>query len=299
MVQRRETGVSGPRQPPALALVAAAAVSVQCGAALATRLFDTVGPTGAVTLRLVLAAALMVGILRPRHLSFARADFGVVVAFGLTLAAMNLTFYEAISRIPLGVAVTVEFAGPLAVTIIGSRRLLDLVWAVLAGTGVALLTTGGVHHIDLVGVGMALLAGVCWAGYIVLSKETGRRFPGPSGLALAMIVAALVVLPVGLLTAGRSVLLPRAIGIGAAVALLSSVLPYSLELVALRRVTHRAFGVLLSLDPAVAALVGLVALGQHLTWRELAALLLVVAANAGSVLAGEGDAVAATGFVAD
>ena len=291
--------MAGPRQPPALALVATAAVSVQCGAALATHLFDSVGPTGAVTLRLVLAAVLMAGLLRPRHLSVPRVDVGVAVAFGLTLAAMNLTFYEAIARIPLGVAVTVEFAGPLAVTIIGSRRPVDLVWALLAGTGVALLTAGGVHHLDLVGVGMALLAGACWAGYIVLSKETGQRFPGPSGLALAMIVAAVVVLPVGLATAGRSMVRPGAIGIGAAVALLSSVLPYSLELVALRRVTHRAFGVLLSLDPAVAALVGLVALGQRLTWRELAALVLVVAANAGSVLAGEGKALAATGVVPD
>ena len=169
-------------------------------------------------------------------------------------------------------------------------------WAVLAGAGVALLTTGGVHHLDLVGVGMALLAGACWAGYIVLSKETGRRFPGPSGLAVAMVVAA-VVGPAGRPGHRREVHAAARVpsGIGAAVALLSSVVPYSLELVALRRVTPRAFGVLLSLDPAVAALVGLVALGQHLTWRELVALVLVVAANAGSVLAGEGEAVAATG----
>jgi inner membrane transporter RhtA len=296
---RRATNDGDGRQPPALALVLAAAISVQFGAALATHLFHQVGPTGAVTLRLVLAAVLMAGILRPRHLSVARADLGVAVAFGLTLAAMNLTFYEAISRIPLGVAVTIEFVGPLAVTIFGSRRLIDLVWGVLAGVGVALLMTGGVHRLDLVGVLMALLAGGCWGGYVVLSKETGRRFPGPSGLAVAMVASALVVLPIGLATAGRAMLHPSAIGIGAAVALLSSVVPYSLELFALRRVTPRAFGVLLSLDPAVAALVGLLVLGQHLAWRELAALVLVVAANAGSVLAGEAEAVASSGVVPD
>jgi inner membrane transporter RhtA len=296
---RRVTSDRERRHPPALALVAAAAISVQFGAALATHLFHQVGPTGAVTLRLVLAAALMAGILRPRHLSVKRADLGVVVAFGLTLAAMNLTFYEAISRIPLGVAVTIEFVGPLAVTIFGSRRAIDLLWAVLAGAGVALLTTGGVDRLDLVGVLMALLAGACWGAYVVLSKETGKRFPGPSGLAVAMVVSALVVLPIGLATAGRAILHPSAIAIGAAVALLSSVVPYSLELFALRRVTFRAFGILLSLDPAVAALVGFLVLGQRLGWRELAALVLVVAANAGSVLAGEADAVAASGVVPD
>jgi inner membrane transporter RhtA len=279
--------------------VAASAVSVQFGAAIATHLFSRVGPTGAVTLRLVLASVILAGVLRPRHLAMSRADLGVAVAFGVAMAAMNLTFYEAISRVPLGVAVTVEFAGPLAVTIVGTRRRTDLLWAVLAGGGVVLLSSGGGRHLDLVGVGMALVAGGCWAAYIILSKETGRRFPGGSGLAVAMVVSAAVVLPIGLATAAGRMLHPEALGLGAAVALLSSALPYSLELTALRRVTPRAFGVLLSLDPAVAALVGLVALGQHLSWRELVALGLVVAANAGNALVGEGEAVTASGVVPD
>jgi inner membrane transporter RhtA len=270
------------RRPPAAGLVAAGAVSVQFGAAIATHLFGRLGPAGAVTLRLGFAAIALATLIRVRHLRVGRADLGVAAAFGAVLAAMNLSFYEAISRIPLGVAVTVEFAGPLAVTILGSRRRTDLLWTLLAGSGVFLLAGGGTHHLDLVGVGMALAAGACWAGYILLSAETGRRFPGPGGLALAMVVSAVVVLPLGLADAGTRLFHPEVLALGLAVALLSSVVPYSLELIALRRLTPRAFGILLSMDPAVAALAGLIILGQHLATSEVVALVLVVAANAGS-----------------
>jgi inner membrane transporter RhtA len=180
------------------------------------------------------------------------------------------------------VAVTVEFAGPLAVTILGSRRRTDLLWTLLAGGGVFLLAGGDTHHLDLVGVGMALVAGTCWAGYIMLSAETGRRFPGPGGLALAMVVSAVVVLPFGVVDAGTRLFHPEILALGLAVAVLSSVVPYSLELIALRRLTPRAFGILLSMDPAVAALAGLIILGQHLATTEVVALVLVVVANAGS-----------------
>ncbi len=273
----------------ALVLVGVSALSVQFGAALATRLFDKVGPTGAATLRLVIAALVLAVLLRPHHLWPARQDLAVVAAFGLTMAAMNVTFYEAIARIPLGVAVTVEFVGPLAVTFVGSRRAAHVVWAALAGAGVVLLATGGGHGVDLVGIAMALLAGGCWAAYIVLSKETGQRFPGAAGLAVAMIVAAVAVLPFGLVSAPARLFTPSTLALGAVVAVLSSAIPYSLELSALRRVSSRSFGVLLSLDPAVAALIGLVVLGQHLSWRELLALVLVVVANAGNALVGEAD----------
>ena len=262
--------------------MAASAISVQLGATVATHLFGRVGPAGAAALRLVFAAAILAAVIRPRHLRAGRRHLGVAVAFGLTMAAMNLSFYEAISRIPLGVAVTVEFAGPLAVTIVGSRRKADLAWAALAGGGVVLLASGGGHHLDLAGVAMALVAGGCWAGYIVLSRETGRRFPGPVGLAMALAVSAVAVLPAGIVGAGSRLWAPEVLGIGLAVALLSSVVPYSLELMALRRVTPRAFGVLLSLDPGVAAVAGFAVLGQHLSLRELLALLLVMAANLGS-----------------
>jgi inner membrane transporter RhtA len=184
------------RQPPARALVAASAISVQFGAALATHLFNRIGPTGAVTLRLAVAGAVLavvIGVGRGGwrgYRSITRADLVVAVAFGLVLAAMNLSFYEAISRIPLGVAVTVEFAGPLAVTLCASRRRSDLLWAVLAAGGVFLLAGRIGHHLDPVGVGLALLAGGFWAAYILLSGETGRRFTGATGLTLAMMVSA-------------------------------------------------------------------------------------------------------------
>jgi inner membrane transporter RhtA len=278
--QRRWTETAS--RPPAAALVAVGAVSVQFGAAIATHLFGRVGPAGAVTLRLGFAAIALATLIRGRHLRARRRDLGVAAAFGVVLAAMNLSFYEAISRIPLGVAVTVEFAGPLAVTILGSRRRTDLVWAAMAGGGVLLLAGGNTHHLDLLGVGMALAAGACWAGYILLSAETGKRFAGPEGLSLAMVVSALAALPLGLTDAGTRLFHPAVLAMGLAVALLSSVVPYSLELMALRRLTPRAFGILLSMDPAVAALAGLVVLGQHLGLAEVGALVLVVAANAGS-----------------
>jgi inner membrane transporter RhtA len=259
-------------------------VSVQSGAALATRLFASVGPTGAVTLRLVLGAVVLVALARPAVWRWQRGDWVAVAGFGVALALMNLSFYEAIDRIPLGVAVTVEFVGPLAVALVGSRRVLDGVWALLAGAGVVLLGADPGGHLDATGVALALLAGALWAGYILLSREVGRRVDGIGGLAGAMVVASLVVAPAGVATGGRRLLGPGVLGRGTAVALLSSVIPYSLELIALRRTSARAFGVLLSMDPAIAALAGLVVLGQHLAGSELAALGLVVSANLGSAL---------------
>jgi len=282
--------------PSAIGLVAAAALSIQFGAALATHLFDRVGPAGAVMLRVTIAAILMVILARPgrrlRHVG--RRDLGVAVAFGLVLAGMNLCFYEAIDRIPLGVAVTLEFSGPLAVALAGSRRWTDGVWAALAGAGVALLATGAGRHLDPVGLVMALLAGAGWVGYILLSKQTGVRFDARTGLAIAMLSGAVVLLPVGLAAAGADLFQPSVLLIAAAVAVLSSVVPYSFELVALRRVTPRAFGVMLSLDPAIAAAAGLLVLGQHLTGRELTALALVVAANLGNAVTGRSGVVATT-----
>lgn len=279
-------------RPPAPLLVAASAVSGQCGSAVATRLIGQVGAPGALTLRLVFASAALLVVLRPAALRpsalrrMARRDLRVMVAFGFVLAGMNLSFYEAIARIPLGVAVTVEFIGPLTVSVIGSKRWSHVGWALLAAGGVFLLASGDVlgtvHHLDVAGIGLALLAGACWAGYIVFNKETGKRFPGVSGLAGAMAVAAILVLPVGAVTARGSLLRPEVLGVGVGVAVLSSALPYSLEMAALRRVTPRAFGVLLSMAPAIAALAGLVILGQRLSGVEVAALILVVAANVGS-----------------
>jgi len=270
-------------------LVLGAVASVQSGAAIATRLFPDVGPGGTVLLRLALSAVLLLAFFRPSIRGRARADLGWGVAYGVALAAMNATFYEALSRIPLGVAVTIEFVGPLAVAVLGSRRPVDFVWVALAGTGVALLTTGGEGGIDGLGVVWALTAGLFWAAYIVLAQRVGRVFPGASGLALALAVAAVVVAPFGLVTAGARLWDAGVIARGAAVAVLSSAVPYSLELFALRRMRTSVFGVLMSLEPAMAALSGLVFLGQHLRLREWVAVVLVMVASVGATRTGRPD----------
>ena len=208
-------------------------------------------------------------------------SLGVAAAFGLTLAAMNFAIYQSFSRIPLGVAVTIEFLGPLGVAVAASRRLVDLGWVVLAAGGVALLTRGG-GHVTVVGVIFALVAAVCWAAYILLSAATGRRFPGSTGLTIAMVVAAIAITPVGLVAGGAAIFRPPILAIGAGIGLLSSVIPYSLELEALRRMPPRVFGIMMSLEPAVAALVGLVLLGQLLTATEWIAIGCVMVACIGA-----------------
>ena len=277
---------------PAIGLVATGAISVQFGAAFATRLFSRVGPAGAVTLRLVVAAVVLLGAARLSHTRLrlgSAGDRAVVVAFGLVLAGMNVSFYEAIARIPLGVAVTLEFSGPLALALAGSRRWADALWAAAAGAGVALLATGAGRRLDPVGILFALIAGALWVGYILLSKETGARFESLSGLTWAMVVGAVASLPFGL-SAGQSRLLdPAVVGLGLLVGVISSVIPYSLELQALRRVTPRAFGVMMSLDPAFATAAGFLVLRQQLDLQEWLALGLVVLANLGNALGGTPD----------
>jgi len=276
-------------------LILTGVVSVQVGAGLAARLFTQIPPAAVTALRLWTAAALMVVVgARPLRQNLAALvrrrswrDAAVVAAFGLTLAVMNYSIYQAFARIPLGIAVTIEFLGPLAVAVATSRRLIDLLWVALAGAGVALLTgtgnpAGGGHGTDLIGLAFALLAGTAWAAYIILSRATGRRFPGASGLTIAMLVAAVVIVPVGV-TAGRGALLrPGILATGLAIGLLSSIIPYTLELEALRRVPARVFGIWMSLEPAVAALVGLVMLGEALAVSEWAAIVCVMVACAGA-----------------
>ncbi len=262
----------------AVGLVLVAAVSPQLGAALAVTLFDELGPAGAAFLRLAIAAIVLWAIWRPRL----AGDLRLAGAFGVALGLMNWSFYEAISRIPLGVAVTIEFAGPLLVAVIGSRRPLDVVWVALAAVGIVVLVDPGGGSMDPAGVAFALAAAACWMAYIYLSKRTGAAFPGGSGLAIAMAVGALIVLPAGVIQANGALVEPNLLGSALVVALLSSVLPYSLELEALRRLPASVFGVLMSLDPAVAALVGFVALDQDLGVREVLAIAMVVVASTGS-----------------
>jgi inner membrane transporter RhtA len=260
--------------------VIAAVVSVQAGSAVATTLFDEVGPVGAVLYRLTFAALVLLAIWRPRPLEAGREGLLLAVAFGLTLAGMNLCFYEALDRIPLGIAVTFEFVGPLLVGLLGSRRPLDLVWVASAAAGVLLLTRPS-GAASAAGIAFALLAGAFWATYILLSARIGRAFPGGTGLALAMTIGAIVMMVPGALAAGGDLANPATAAVGAATGLLSSVIPYSLELEALRRIAVGTFGVLMSLEPAVAALIGLIALGQGLAAPDVIGIGLVVIASAG------------------
>jgi inner membrane transporter RhtA len=209
-------------------------------------------------------------------------DAAIATSFGISLGVMNFSIYQSFARIPLGVAVTIEFLGPLAVAVAGSRHRRDVGWVVLAGIGVVLLTQGGHGQLNLAGVLFAGLAGACWAAYIVLSSATGRRFPGSAGLAIAMVVSAVIVTPPALVAGGGAMFRPAVLAAGVAIGILSSVIPYRLELEALRRMPMRLFGVWMSMEPAVAALIGLVLLGQHLSLAEWLAIGCVMVACAGA-----------------
>lgn len=287
-IPRAIGSASRPLRVPPTGLVLLSMCSVQIGAALAKQLFATLGPLGAVSLRVGFGALVLCLLARPHLSGHTRSGYRAAVLFGLTLAVMNALFYTAISRVPLGVAVTVEFVGPLAVAVLGSRRALDLLWVALAAGGILALAPIGAlggSALDPLGVLLALLAGVCWAAYIFLSARVGREFAGGSGLGLAMIVAAVVLVPVGIGSAGRALLNPGLLAVGLAVGILSSVVPYSLEIEALRSLPPRVFGVLMSLEPAVAAIVGLIVLHEGLSLRALLAIVLVTAASLGATRA--------------
>jgi inner membrane transporter RhtA len=270
--------------PPEL-LVLGGIGSVQFGAALAAKLFDQAGPGGVVMLRLLLSAVILLAIARPSVRRRNRRDLAFAVLFGVVLAAMNWSFYEAVDRLPLGVAVTIEFLGPLGIAVAGSRRLLDGFWAVLAAAGVLLLALRGGHSgVHATGVVLALGTAACWACYILLSKRVGAAFAQLDGLAIALGVGCLLVVPAGVVEGGSAVLRPAVLAGGLGVALLSSLIPYSLEITALRRLSAAAFGLLMSLEPAVAALAGVLVLGQPLTAVLAVALVLVVTASVGTTL---------------
>jgi inner membrane transporter RhtA len=269
------------RIPPTL-LVLAAVSSVQLGGAFAKTLFDEIGPGGTAFLRVLFAALILAALWRPAVWGLSRAEWQLAIAYGFVLVAMNLTFYEALDRIPLGIAVTFEFVGPLGVAIVGSRRPLDLLWVALAAAGILLLSDFGGADLDGLGVALALLAGCFWAAYILLAARVGRAFEGAHGLAIGMCAGALMLLPFGIADAGGDLITGEALAIGLAVAVLSSVIPYSLELEALRRMPAGVFGVLMSLEPAAAALAGFIVLDEGLATREVVAIALVVAASAGA-----------------
>ncbi len=263
-----------------LLLVLAAVVSVQFGGAIAATLVPVIGAAGSVVLRLGVGAAILLVAIRPALRGHSAAAWRTVVLFGLVLGAMNWTFYASLARLPIGVAVTIEFIGPLTLAAVQSRRIRDLLAVAAAAGGILLISqalTVPWGELDLGGIGLALLAGTFWTAYIVLSQRTGAVFPGLHGLAIAMVVALVLVLPFGIGSVPQwtgEVLVK-----GAGVAILSSVLPYSFELLALRRLSQRVFGILLSLEPAVAALAGLIVLGQRLTPTQLMGMAFVVVAS--------------------
>ncbi|HSM81891.1 MAG TPA: EamA family transporter [Nodosilinea sp.] len=267
--------------PPAPLLVIAAMASTQLGSTLAKSLFGQVGPLGMVLLRVGLSAVVLVAWCRPRWRGHSPADYRLLVGFGLSLAVMNALFYCAIARIPIGVAVALEFSGPLTVALLHSRRWIDGLWVALAAAGIVLLSPLNAPSLDSLGVVLALLAGVAWGGYIVLSARMGQAFRGGEGLALSMAVGALLLLPVGLVAEGRALLSPQILLLGLGVALLASTLPYSLEMAALRRMPVNVFGVLMSLEPAIAAAISFVWLGEALTPTMVGAIGLVMVAAAG------------------
>ncbi len=272
-----------------VALVLGAIVTVQSGAALATTLFDQLGPDGAVLLRSLFAATILMAIWRPSLRGHSGAALRAILLFGIALAGMNLCFYEALDRLPLGITVTLEFVGPLGVAVLSTRRSIDLIWAMLAAAGIVLLSGGlGGSGIDATGAALALVAGFFWGAYILIGGVLGRIYEGGTGLALGMSISAALLAPIGIAKGGGDLLDPHLLAVGVAVAILSSVIPYSFEFEALRRLPAGVFGVLMSLEPAVAALIGLIALGQELAPREIVAIALVVAASAGALRTGTG-----------
>ena len=266
---------------PAPVLVLAGIVSVQFGGALAQTLIPVIGAGGSVVMRLLFATVLLLAFVRPRWRGHSRKSWATVTAFGVALGLMNFTFYSSLAYLPIGVAVTIEFIGPLALAAALSRRLVDAVAVLAAAAGVVLISEAlstPLAELELTGIALALAAGGFWAAYIVLSGRTGAEFPRLEGLAIAMVVATAVTLPLGVGSipewTGETLLK------GLGIAVLSSVLPYSLELLALRRLSAKVFGILLSLEPAFAALAGLIVLGQVLSPTQLAGMALVVAASA-------------------
>ncbi|MEY2565429.1 MAG: inner rane transporter RhtA [Verrucomicrobiota bacterium] len=269
---------------PPVPAIFAGIVSVQGGAALAKGLFPALGPVGTVGLRVALSALMLLAAFRPRLRALSPAQWRAVIPYGVVLGTMNILFYLSLSRIPLGVAVTVEFVGPLGVAVFGSRRVVDIAWVVLVAAGIALITPWSGGGADALGVLLALAAGACWAAYILLGARLSRIMPGGASVAVGMVIASFVALPAAVATGGFARLTLPLLVAGIGVALLSSAIPYTLEMIALKGLPARTFGILMSLEPAVAALLGLVVLHELLSFRQWLAVALIIAASTGSTL---------------
>jgi inner membrane transporter RhtA len=277
------SGTPAPGYAPATVLVMAAVLCQQLGAAVAVLVIPAAGPSGIMTLRLAFSAIILLAVARPRLHGHSPRAWRAAIGLGVTMAAMNSLFYEAIARLPLGTAVTIEVLGPLVLSVVASRRAKAVLWAALAFIGVALLGQEGLAGLDVAGVCFALGAAACWALFILCNARTGATFPRLGGLALGMAVGAVVSLPGAILTAGTALLEPTVLGLGLGVALLSTAVPYSFELMALRRLPAAMFSVLTCTAPAVAALAGFAVLGQKFGYMDALAVALVVAASIGAI----------------
>ena len=284
---RYNSGVETHRRPPSsflpIAAVVAAMVSVQSGASLAKSLFPVAGPVGMVTVRIGFGTLILCGVLRPWRARMTRQALPPLVVYGLALGTMNFLYYQALDRLPVGVAVAIEFLGPLTVAVFSSRRPIDFLWVLIATVGFTLLLPifSQVRHANLTGALFALGAGSCWALYIVFGQRVGYHL-GTQGVALGSIISAALIVPFGLMHARPNLFTPQVLLPGLAVAVLSTALPYTLEMTALTRLPTRTFGVLMSLEPAIAALSGLIFLGESLSGEQYGAILLVVVASLGA-----------------
>lgn len=274
--------IRGHRFIPPSSYVLLSCIAVQLGIALAKSLYDSLGSLGAVFLSKSLGAVLLLLLFRPRWQAHSSRDYGLIGVYGLVMTVGNFAFYAAIDRIPLGVAATLEFLGPLGVALLGSRRWLDLLWVGLAAGGVLLLNPLTSTSLDLVGVGLALLAALSWASYILLAGPVGRVFPGGSGLAIGMGITSLLLMPTGVASGGMALFDPGVLLLGLLVGTLNTVVPYSLEFAALKRVPPRIFGILISIEPAIAAIVGFLILGEQLNVKTFIAIVLVSSAAMGA-----------------
>jgi inner membrane transporter RhtA len=270
------------KQPSPIGLVLLSIISVQFGSALAKSLFAELGPWGVVFLRVAFSTLILFALWRPKWHSQIRQNLGAIVAFGTVLTLMNACFYGSIERIPLGIAIALEFTGPLGLSVLKSQRWLDGLWAALAAVGIVLITPLSGFEIDSLGIVLALAAGVFWALYILLAADMGQKLSGVEGLTWALAVSTLLLLPMGVITAGSALLDPRLLAMGAGVAMLSTTLPYSFEMVALRSLPVKVFGIMLSLEPMMGVLAGFLVLGEKLSARSLSACVIVSIAAAGA-----------------
>ena len=275
---------------PPIPAVLFAIISVQSGAAIAKSLFPVIGATGTASLRIGISALLLLAVYRPNLFHITPKQWKIVIPYGLSLGAMNLIFYLAIERIPIGLAVTLEFIGPLLVAVFGSKRFIDYLWVLLAAAGIVLIAPWTNNGIDLLGVIFALLAGALWAAYIVLGGKISKIMKSGEAVATGMLFASLLIVPFGIIGNGLNNLTPTFLSLGVALALLSSAIPFTLEMKALGQLPARTFSILMSLEPAAASICAFLFLQEHLTFNEVLAVIFVVIASAGSTFTSKSQA---------